>query len=105
MQPIGVHGGEVMYFESFCFRDELGFMNCNDICVRVVNKQFELLEFVFDSVYVDLKYNEIMRGLGIGFTNTVGTEGVLDVCLCLGCGSVGGVEERWLSLASLYFHF
>ena len=25
----------------------------------VVNKQFELLEFVFNSAYVDLKYNEI----------------------------------------------
>ena len=24
-----------------------------------MNKQFELLEFVFKSVYVDLKYNEI----------------------------------------------
>ena len=25
----------------------------------VVNKQFELLEFVFDSVYVELQYDEI----------------------------------------------
>ena len=25
----------------------------------LVNKQFELPEFVFDSVYVDLQYNEI----------------------------------------------
>ena len=25
----------------------------------VVNKQFELLEFVFDSVYFDLRYDEI----------------------------------------------
>ena len=49
MQPIGTHGGEVMYFYVF-FRDELGFLNCNDICMCVVNKQFELLEFVFDSV-------------------------------------------------------
>ena len=29
------------------------------ICMCVVNKQFELLEFVFDSVYVDLQYDEI----------------------------------------------
>ena len=28
-------------------------LNCDDICMFVVNKQFELLEFVFDSVYVD----------------------------------------------------
>ena len=32
-----------------------------------------------------------MRGLGLYFTNPVGTEGVLDLCLCLGCGGVGGV--------------
>ena len=34
---------------------------------------------------------EWMRGLGLGFTNPVVTGGVLDVCLCLGCGSVGAV--------------
>ena len=31
-----------------------------------------------------------MSGLGMGFTNPVGTVGVLDVCLCLGCCGVGG---------------
>ena len=41
LQPIG----EVMYLGSFCFRGELGFLNC-DICMCVVNKHFELLEFV-----------------------------------------------------------
>ena len=30
-----------------CFRVELGFLNCDDICMCVVNKYFELLEFVF----------------------------------------------------------
>ena len=54
MQPIGTNGGEVMYFECVCFRGELGFPNCDDICMCVVNTQYELLEFVFDSVYVDL---------------------------------------------------
>ena len=29
-----------------------------------------------------------MRGLCLGFTNPVGTGGVLDACLC--CGGVGG---------------
>ena len=38
---------------------ELGFLNCNHICMCVVNKQVELLEFVFDSVYVNLQYDEI----------------------------------------------
>ena len=27
----------------------------------------------------------------MGFTNHVGAGGVLDVCLCLDCGGVGGV--------------
>ena len=32
-----------------------------------------------------------MRGFGLGFTNLVETGGVLDVCLCFGCGGVVGV--------------
>ena len=59
VQPIGAQGGEVMYFWCICFRGELGFLNCDDICMCVVNKQFELLKFVFDSMYVDLQYDEI----------------------------------------------
>ena len=38
---------------------------------------------------------EWMRGLGLNFTNPVGTGGVLDVCLCFGCGGVGGVGGEW----------
>ena len=52
----------------FGFRGELGFLNCDDICVCIVDKQFELLEFVFDSVYVDLHTS---------LTITAGS-----VCLC-----------------------
>ena len=48
-----------------------------------MNKQFELLEFVFNSVYVNLKYNEIY------ITFTVG-------CVCLCCGVV-----MWSSLLCL----
>ena len=59
VQPIVVHCCEVMYFGCFDFRGGLGFLNCDDICMCVLNKQFELLEFVFESVYVDLQYNEI----------------------------------------------
>ena len=44
-------------FGCFGFRGELGFLNCEDIYMCVVNKQFELLKFVFDSVYVDLQYD------------------------------------------------
>ena len=31
-----------------------------------------------------------MSGLALDFTNPVGTRGLLDVCMCLGCGCVGG---------------
>ena len=75
MQPNGAHGG--MYLRRFCFRDELGFLNCDDICMCVVNKHFELLEFVFNSVYVDLKCNEI------SLTFTAGS-----VCVCVVCSHV-----------------
>ena len=46
LQLIGSHCCEVMYFGCFGFRGELGFLNCDDVCMCVVNKQFELLEFV-----------------------------------------------------------
>ena len=61
----------------FDFRGELGFLNCDDVCMCVVNKQFELLEFVFDSVYVDLQCDEIY------LTFTAGS-----VSLCCVCGHV-----------------
>ena len=44
MLPIGAHCCEVMYFWCFGFRGELGFLNCYDVCMCVVNKQFELLK-------------------------------------------------------------
>ena len=59
VQPIVAHCYEVMYFGCFDFRGELGFLNLYDIGMCVVNKEFELLEFVFESVYVDLQYDEI----------------------------------------------
>ena len=55
-----------MYFWCFGFRGELGFLNCDDVCMCVVNKQFELLEFVSESVYVDLHYDEIFSLLLLG---------------------------------------
>ena len=77
VQPIGTHGGDVMYCECFCFRGELGFLYCDDICMCVVNKRFELLEFVFVSVYVDLQYDEI----SLTFTDR-------SVSLCCVCSHV-----------------
>ena len=71
VQPIGAHCCEVMYFGCFGFRGQFGFLNCDDVCMCVVNKQFELLEFVSEFIYVDLQYDEI------SLTFTAGT-----VCLC-----------------------
>ena len=34
-------------------------LSVRTVCMCVVNKQFELLEFVSESVYVDLQYDEI----------------------------------------------
>ena len=66
VQPIGAHCCEVMYFGCFGFRGELGFLNCDNVCMCVVNKQFELLEFVSESVYVDLQYDEISLTFSVG---------------------------------------
>ena len=49
-------------------------MNCDDVCMCVLNKQFELLEFVFDYVYVDLQYDEI------SLTSTAGSVSLWCVC-------------------------
>ena len=38
---------KVMYFGCFCFRGELGFVDCDDICMCVLNKHFELLKVCF----------------------------------------------------------
>ena len=47
------------------------------MCVANKNKQFEYLEFVVDSVYVDLQYDEI---------SLIFTAGC--VCLCVVCSRV-----------------
>ena len=41
-------------------------VNCDDICMFVVNKQFELLKFVVESVYVDMQYDEISLTFTVG---------------------------------------
>ena len=71
VQPIGAHCCEVMYFGCFGFRGKLGFRNCDDVCMCAVNKQFEFLEFVSESVYVELQYDEISLSFTAG-----------PVCLC-----------------------
>ena len=58
-----------MYFVCVCFRGDLGFLNCYDIYMCVVNRQFELLELVFDSAYVDLQYDAISLTFTAGFVS------------------------------------
>ena len=63
-----------MYFVCVCFRGELGFLNCDNVCMCVVNKQFEPFVFVFGSVHVDLQYGEICL--------TFNAESVSLCCVC-----------------------
>ena len=70
--PIGAHCYEVMYFGGcFGFGGKLDILNCDYICMCVVNKQFDL---VFYSVYVDLQYDEI------SLTFTAGSVRLCGVC-------------------------
>ena len=46
--------------------------------------------YVFGSGRCGWRGGEWMRELGLGFTNPLGIGGVLDMCLCFGCGGVGG---------------
>ena len=50
---------------------------------------------MFRSGRSESRGGEWMRGLGVGFTSPVGIWGVWDVCLCLCCGGVSGVDEEW----------
>ena len=60
-----------MYFWCFGFRGELGFLNCDDVCMCVVNKQFEVLEFVSESVMLTCSMMRFLSPL------------LLDLCVCV----------------------
>ena len=60
-----------MYFWCFGFRGEPWLLNCDDVCMCVVNKQPDILESVSESVYPDLQHDDI------SLTFTAGS-----VCLC-----------------------
>ena len=92
VQPIVVHCCEVMYFGCFDFRGELGFPNCDDVCMCVVNKQFELLEFVFESVSVDLQYDENSFIFTAGYVCLWGVCSLVRGTLCYECGCCGDCD-------------
>ena len=52
--------------------------------------------YVFDSGRRGWREGEWMIGLGLGFTNHVGTGGVLDVLLFFDFGGVGGLSGEWV---------
>ena len=91
------HSGEVMYFGCVCFGGEIGFLNCDGICMCVVNQQFELLEFVLDSVYVDLQYDYIF------LTFTAGSVSLCCVCGLVVLWSCGLVVVFGLSVRLLWY--
>ena len=76
----------------FCIWGELGFLYCDDIFTCIVNNQYEILEFVFNSIYVDLNSNEISLPFTVG-----------SVCLCGVCSHVVilGVSV-WFSLPPMW---
>ena len=81
-QPIVAHCCEVMYFGCFDFRGELGFLNCDDICMCVVNKQFELLEFFLSPFMLTYSMMKFLSRLLLG------------LCACVySCGSPWSVCE------------
>ena len=77
MQPIVAYSCEVMYFGCFGFRGELGFLNCYDIYMCVVIKQFEVLEFVFDPFMLTCSTIRFLSLVLLGY-----------VCLCGVCSPV-----------------
>ena len=118
---IGMHSGEVMYFRYVCCRGEFGFLNCDDICMCVVKKQFELLEFVsipFILICSMVRYLSLLL-LGLcpcvvsvvmcwSLVCLLGCRGTLCGCgVCCDCDActvvcvalcmlVWGMEEMWL---------
>ena len=83
VQPIVAHCCEVMYFGCFDLMGELGFLNCDDVCMHIVNKQFELLEFVFESVNVDLQSDEISLAFTAGLCVCVVSVVMWESLVCL----------------------
>ena len=84
-----------MYYESFSFRGELMCLNCEDICMCLVNKQFEPLGFVFKYVYVDLLYNEISLTFTDGSVCFAQTGSIY--CICLYCCEWFNYNSKYIS--------
>ena len=74
---VGSNSRVCWYFGSIRFRGELGFLNCDDVCMRVFDESFELLEFVVYAVYVNLQNDEISLVITARFMNACG---VCSVC-------------------------
>ena len=52
--------GVVWYFLCFSFLCEFCFLYCDDVWLGAVYDFFQFLDFVSDTVYVDLKYDDVL---------------------------------------------
>ena len=118
VQPIVAHWCEVMFYGCVGFRGELVFLNCDDVCMCVVTKQFELFEFVLSPFMLTLLLLGlcacvvlvVLRCVGAWVVHVVQVSstgdvlamtvvrdvgGVCDMCMCLARGSVGGEGCEW----------
>ena len=86
-----------MYFGCVCFRGELGFLNCDDICMSVVNKQFELLELFLITFILTCSMMRFHSLLLLGLCPCV-----VSVSLCCVCSHVVvfglSVRLSWYSM-------
>ena len=99
VQPIGTHGGEVIYFGCVCFRGELGFLNCDDICMCVVNKQFELPEFVSFLSSISLLYQSRLALFRLILVRCITGPIVNSICKLTRIG--GWLEPRFVYVCQL----
>ena len=83
VQIFSAHGGEVMFFWSVCFRGGLGFLNYDDICMYVANKQFQLLEFVLIPFMLACCMMRFPSFLLLGMRDCVVSVGVWFSLVCL----------------------
>ena len=57
--PVYAYGGVMWYFTYLC---EFCFLYCDDVLLRVICEVFKFLDFIYDAIYVDLKYDVLSFG-------------------------------------------
>ena len=75
-----------MYSWCFGFRGELGFLNCDDVCMCVVNKVIAV-SACMSGTHGSGVLSSTCDVLEMSVVRVVG--GVCDMCMCLARGGVG----------------